>query len=182
LAPVKHKQKIKNIFRLGCLIYATFIMLSLATLAHAQAVDQGQGSVSGLGNIFKNGIVVCGHQDSTDGTRPSDTCTIEDLFANFARFTNFMIACASIFVIYKAVDGAFSMVTANGNQQSITEAKGKLINAFYGFMLVMIAYLLITTILYGLLQLQGPRDIVNNPTNYIKSGTQAPVPSPTPGK
>jgi hypothetical protein len=157
-------------------------MLSFAHGALAQALNQGQGSVSGLGSIFKNGLVVCGHQDSTDGTRPSDTCTIEDLFANFARFTNFMIACASIFVIYKGVDGAFSMVIANGNQQSITEAKGKLINAFYGFMLVMIAYLLITTILYVLLKLQGPRDILNNPTNYIKSGVQAPAPAPTPGK
>lgn len=150
-------------------------MFSAGTFAYAQTPAdnlKGQGNVSSLGSVFKNGIIPCGHKDSTDGTRPDDTCTITDLFSAFARFINFMIASASIFVVYKFVDGSFSLVTANGSQQSISEAKGKMTNAFFGFLLVLLAYLLITTILYFILKLQGPQDILNNPTNYIKAGGQ----------
>ena len=144
----------------------------------AQATGNSGGSSSRFSEIFKNGLVPCGHKDSppdatAENVRPDDTCTLEDIFKAFARFTNFMIGFAGAFVVFKFVNGSFGLVTAAGNEKGLTEAKDKLMNAFWGFLLILITYVLVNQIIYGLLQLKGPTDVLQNPTNFIK--TQIPA-------
>lgn len=129
---------------------------------------------SRFSDIFKNGLVPCGHKDSppdADATnvRPDDTCTLADIFKAFARFTNFLIGLAGAFVVFKLVDGAFALATTYGNEQAITAAKGKMANAFWGFLLVLVAYTLVFSITNILLAVKGSDQLLNKPTDYIQT-------------
>ncbi len=160
--------------KLQVILGAMFVMLfSGWVLASSTAYAAETGS-SRLSDIIKNGLVPCGRKDSppnADATnvRPDDTCTLEDIFKAFARVTNFMLGFAGAFVVYKLISGAFGLVTSHGNEQAISEAKKKLMNAFWGFLLVLVSYLLISLVVYSLLRIKGPTDILTNPTNYIKT-------------
>jgi len=158
--------------KLQLIVYAAMLLamsgLFLKT-AQVNVFPVAHAAISDYADVFKNGLVPCGHKDDPAGKRPDDTCTIEDIFKAVARVTNFLIGFAGIFVIYKLVGAGFNLVTANGNQQAIEAAKGNMANAFWGLLLVLIAYILVNLVLYTILQLKGPQDIITNPTNFIQS-------------
>jgi hypothetical protein len=145
---------------------ALFLFFQPASIPTAAAAGD---TLSSFKEIFQNGLVPCGHKDSSvNGERPSDTCTISDIFVGIARVTNFLMGFAAVFVIYKFVNAGFGMVTSNGNPQSLQVAKDGMANAFWGMMLILIAYVLVLAVIYAILRINyAPGDLLTNPTKYI---------------
>ena len=101
-------------------------------------------------------------------------CTVEDAFVLIARTTNWLIAMAGIYAVYKIIDHGFWLVTSMGNEESITAHKGGLTDAVVGFVLVLIAFMIINTVVNVLLTRdialknnQNCRLDLTNPLNYL---------------
>lgn len=76
-----------------------------------------------------------------------------------------------VFAVIVAV-GGFGLVTSGGSPEARTSAKNKLINAFVGLFIVFAAWILVDTIMRGLL-VSGTDEIVGyGPWSEIKCGTQ----------
>lgn len=126
------------------------------------------GSSSGSTTDAK-GFIQCGNGTVQDG-KISDACTIGDLFKTAIYITNFLIAFAGLIAVGAIVFGGFSMVVSAGNTTGLTAARKRLTNGIIGFVIVMIAFLLVNTLLNGPLNI-GVRDgtsIFKDPLKYIK--------------
>lgn len=94
--------------------------------------------------IKDKGIVPC-------GTSTTPECTIDHFFVLIANITNFLIAAAGAFAVFMIIISGFKMVTSAGDQAQLTKAKSGLTNALIGFVLVMIAYAAVHTLVYDAL-------------------------------
>ncbi len=120
----------------------------------------------------EKGLVPCGRDSAVTGSgpagpRPSDSCTVRDLFTLMTRVTNYLILMAGFFATFQIIRSAFSMLLAQGSAEKITAAKKHLINSVLGLVLAMMAFLLINTIVNGILGLSGGQNILTNPVDYI---------------
>lgn len=133
---------------------ATAVVASLFFIA-APLISQGAG------------LVPCGGPTE----KP---CTVEDIFVLVARVTNWLVAMAGVYAVYKIIDHGFWLVISMGNEENITKHKSGLSEAVVGFVLVLIAFMLINTVVNVLLT----RDIalknnsncrldLTNPLNYL---------------
>jgi hypothetical protein len=114
------------------------------------------------------GLIPCGTSDSEDGTRPSDSCTVEDIFRLIARVTNWLITFAGIFAVVRIVIAGFGMVTSVGSPEGISKNKKALTNAIIGLGIVLIAFILINTVVFTLLGLEGENFLeTGNLLNFI---------------
>lgn len=102
--------------------------------------------------IKDKGIVPC-------GTSTTPECTIDHFFVLIANITNFLIAAAGAFAVFMIIISGFKMVTSGGDQGQLTKAKSGLTNALIGFILVMIAYAAVNTLVYDALGLD--KDSIN---------------------
>lgn len=117
------------------------------------------------------GLVPCGGY-GTDSTKP---CTVLDMFVLVAKITNFLIACSGIYAVYVIINNSFWLILSVGNEENITKHKGGITNAIVGFVLVLMSYMLVNTVVNVLLT----RSLVTggnpeckldltNPTTYLK--------------
>ncbi|MDR3642337.1 MAG: hypothetical protein P4L74_01760 [Candidatus Doudnabacteria bacterium] len=113
------------------------------------------------------GLVPC-------GGAAEKPCTVIDIFTLIAKVTNWLIAMAGVYAAYKIVDHGFWLVISMGNEEAITKHKSGISEAVVGFILVLIAFMLINTVVNVLLT----RDIslknnancrldLTNPMNYL---------------
>jgi hypothetical protein len=84
------------------------------------------------------GLVPC-------GTSTTPACKFTDLFVLVAEVTNFLIASAGLYAVYKLIQAGFWMVMSVGNEEKITQMKNQLTEAILGFVLVMMAYMFVNT-------------------------------------
>ncbi|MBP6881156.1 MAG: hypothetical protein KBC35_00845 [Candidatus Pacebacteria bacterium] len=78
----------------------------------------------------------------------------------------------AVFAVVAAM-GGFGLVTSGGNQQALEDAKEKLKNALIGLIIVLAAWLLVDTVMRGLLS-SGTDDIKGyGPWSEVKCGTVA---------
>lgn len=87
------------------------------------------------------GLVPCGGY-STDSQRP---CNVLDIFTMVAKVTNFLIALAGVYAAYQIISNAFWMVLSAGNEENIAKTKAGVSNAVVGFVLVLMAYVIVNT-------------------------------------
>jgi len=159
----RHK-KIKQLLQATTLVFALFVLSSVFIPSAVNAADDPTG---------RTGLVQCGN-------KTNDPCTVEDIFNIFVIGTNLLIGAVGLVAILAIVYSGFSMVLAAGNTESITHAKKRLTNAIIGLILVLLAFILINLILYGILGVTGTKEGVFNPIEYITSGGSGAAPSNSP--
>ncbi|MCB9814760.1 hypothetical protein H6784_05095 [Candidatus Nomurabacteria bacterium] len=84
------------------------------------------------------------------------TCSGTDCSAcNIVQMANkvlvWLIAMAFLFFAVLAVIAGFGLVTSGGNSEALSSAKQKFINAFIGLIIILASFLLVDTIMRGLL-------------------------------
>ncbi len=160
---INYRQQLKHLFQITVLFLALFAFSSVFLPSAIHAADDPTG---------RTGLVQCGNK--TD-----DPCTVEDIFNLFVIGTNLLIGAVGLVAILAIVYSGFSMVTAAGNTESITKAKKNLTSAIIGLVLVLLAFILINLILYGILGVTGTKEGVFNPLEYITSGGSSSTISPS---
>lgn len=118
------------------------------------------------------GLVPCGRDSALTsagyaGSKPADTCTVRDIFKLIAGVTNYLVILSGFFAVFQIVRSAFSMVLSQGNAEAIAGAKKHLVNSIIGLVLALMAFLLINTVLNGILGLEGGTSLLTAPYEYI---------------
>lgn len=124
-----------------------FVVLFLVTLFF---------SVSAPFLASARGLVPCGGYLDAAGTQRERPCGFLDIFALVAIVTNFLVAMAGVYAVYKIIESGFWLIVSAGNEENITKHRGGLTDAITGFVLVLMAYMLINTVVNVLLT----RDLV----------------------
>lgn len=114
--------------------------------------------------VQARGLVPCGGYND-DGTAER-ACTVSDVFYLAARITNWLIMLAGVYAVFQIVRAGLFLTISQGNQSSIERYQGLLTNAIVGFVLVMLAFLIINTVVNTLLLTRCKVDLTN-PTTYL---------------
>lgn len=137
------------------------IVMAVGALIFSQAplsLAQTSGPVAG----DSGGFVICGNT-------ADDPCQIGDLFAAFVIIINYLITMAGFVAILAIVYAGFMMVYSQGQEQ-LKEAKGRLVGAVIGLVLVAAAFVLINSLFSGTFSV-GVCDgssILTSPLEYIQ--------------
>ena len=117
-----------------------------------------------------HGLVPCGGS----GENP---CNVQDIFSLIARVTNWLIYVAGIYAVFQIVNAGFWLIVTMGNEESITKWKGALTEAVVGFVLVMMAYVLINTAVNSILLAGAPCSLkvnITDPLGYVTGSNSCP--------
>jgi hypothetical protein len=118
------------------------------------------------------GLVPCGNNNQSP-------CTVLDIFTLVAQVTNWLIAAAGVYAVFRIIYAGFWLTISIGNEESITKWKKGIQDAILGFVLVMVAYVFVNTavnfvLVSGIsgcqLQLQQPLTYLKINPNNCKSG------------
>lgn len=123
--------------------------------------------------VSARGLVPCGGYADEKGTREAP-CTFLDIFNLVAKVTNWLVGVAGIYAVYKMLEHGFALIYAMGNEESITQHKGGITNAVVGFVLVMMAYILINTVLNFILLGASPAGAkinLKDPCTYLDANS-----------
>lgn len=120
------------------------------------------------------GLVPCGGYIDAAGTQREPPCDLQLMLVLVARCTNFLIVTAGVYAVYKIIFAGFNLVVSMGEEEKITKNKGQITDAVVGFVLVMLAYILINTtvnvILLGSLPSTSPLKIdLRDPFKYLQN-------------
>lgn len=143
------KPKIKII----ALLFPLLLLAGFASPAMAQA----------------RGLVPCGGYADDKGAR-EPACSPQFFFAMAARVINFLIAAAGIYAVFQMVFSGFRLIISMGNEEDVTTNKKALTNVVVGFVLVLMAYVLINTVINFILLDGAPKEFkvdLANPFNYL---------------
>lgn len=116
------------------------------------------------------GLVPCGGI----GENP---CNVQDIFSLIARVTNWLIFVAGIYAVAQIILNGFYLVVSMGNEEAITKRKSGLTSAVIGFVLVMLAYVIINTAVNSILLEGAPCQLkvnITNPLGYITGNNSCP--------
>jgi len=118
------------------------------------------------------GLVPCGGYNA-DGTHEKP-CNVEDSFILIARVTNYLISAAGIYAMFKIIQAGFGMTYSAGQEETITQLKGQITNAIVGFVIVLIAFITVNTVINVIL---GPGLISSyyNPGEKCKIDLTSPL-------
>jgi len=136
---------------LGTAFFA--VPVAYAQQASSELVEQATGK----------GFVPCGNP----GQR---ACTIGDIFTGTAAIINFFIAFAGLYAITFIIVSGIRMVLAAGNPTKITAARKSMASSIIGFVIVLISFVSINTLLSGGsfgLGLKNGANILTHPIEYI---------------
>jgi type IV secretion system pilin len=158
-------QKYKLHHFMAMLILASGVVIYFAAAGRAAAQNtQTAGKYDTTG---KTGIVQCGNK--TD-----DPCTVEDVFNIFIITTNLAVGAVGLIAIYGIVYSAFGMVRSDGNTESMTAAKKGFTNSLVGLGMVLLAFIFVNLVLYGLLGINPDKGILTNPAGFIGGAVSKP--------
>jgi hypothetical protein len=108
------------------------------------------------------GLVPCGGDNE-------QACRLEDVFILIARVTNWLLSLAGVYAVYKIIQAGFNLAIAQGEEENITQNKKQITNAVVGFVLTLMAYLFMNTVVNFLL-LRGIAQCkidLTDPLNYV---------------
>ena len=110
------------------------------------------------------GLVPCGGYRA-DGSR-EPVCTVVDMFYLVARVTNWLIMISALYAVYAIVGNSFYLIVSQGNEEVISKRKAGLTNAVVGFILVLMAFLMVNTVVNLLLKSKCTIDL-RDPLTYL---------------
>ena len=88
-------------------------------------------------------LVPCGRTGQAD-------CQFSDLVIMLVRLINYLISLAALVAIYYILLAGFNLVTALGNAEKIESGKNTLSHAVVGFALVILAFVFLNWVVYGI--------------------------------
>jgi hypothetical protein len=95
--------------------------------------------------VSAGGLVPCGGDNQSP-------CTVKDIFVLIAKVTNYLIAMGGVFAVYQMIIAGFNLIVfAGGNEEAITTNKNAITNAIVGFILTLMAFMIINTVVNVLL-------------------------------
>jgi hypothetical protein len=121
--------------------------------------------------VSARGLVPCGGI----GENP---CNVKDIFSLIAKVTNWLIFVAGIYAVAQIILNGFYMVVSMGNEEAISKRKSGLTDAVIGFILVMVAYILINTAVNSILLAGAPCELkvnITNPLGYLTNTNSCPT-------
>jgi hypothetical protein len=117
------------------------------------------------------GLVPCGGYEDDAGTVREPDCTIGLIFIMAARVTNWLIGLAGVFAVYQIIAAGFWLAISQGNEETISQKKKALSNAVIGFVMALMAFMFVNTIVNYLL-LRAPakecRLDLTDPLTYLR--------------
>lgn len=125
------------------------LLLAIAIFVSGQLVVAPRLVLAQEADKANTGIVPCGNVSS-------DPCTVAHVFGIGIRMINLLLVFAGIYAIWSILFAAFDMVESSGSEKMAEAGKKHLINAVLGLIIVFIAFILVNSIVYGLLGLKGP--------------------------
>ena len=103
------------------------------------------------------GFVDCGG----DGQHP---CSVEDMFGLAAKLISFLLAMSGVYAVFWMVVSAVGMTLSAGNSEAYGKAKLGLTNAIIGFVIVILAFAIVNTLVNNVFQANVN---LTNPRCYI---------------
>lgn len=129
----------------------------------------------------KSGLVPCGGYNA-DGSLQSP-CTVTDIFSLVSICVNWLIDVAGIYAVFQIVNAGFWLTISMGSEESIAKWRKALTEAVVGFVLVMMAYLLVNTAVNYILldgnQCSYKVDLTN-PLSYLTTSSYTTNPGSCP--
>ena len=107
-------------------------------------------------------IIPCGGYT----TASQSPCTINDFFYLVARIINLLISLGGIYAVLHIIISGFKMVVSQGNQEATKKAQEGVINAVIGFVMILVAFMCVNTLVNTLLLSKCPINL-SNPTTYL---------------
>jgi len=104
------------------------------------------------------GLVPCGGYADDQGTR-EQPCQVKDVFVMIAVVTNWLIGASALYAVYQIINHGFYLIVSMGNEEKITQHKEGISNSVIGFVVVLLAFMFINTVVNVLLT----RSIVTTP-------------------
>jgi hypothetical protein len=144
--------KQKKLLLIAVLLSSTFFLAATPFLASAR------------------GLVPCGGYNA-DGTR-EPFCNVCDMFSLVALVTNWLIAAAGVYAVFQIFFAGFKLIIATGEEEKITQGRSQLTNAVIGFVLVMISFIIINTVVDVILYDGKATTLkvqLTNPFNYLNA-------------
>jgi len=111
------------------------------------------------------GLVPC-------GGAAEKPCTVLDIFTLVAKVTNWLIWAAAIYAVWKILEHGFGLIYTLGSEESITKHKEGITDAVVGFVLVMMAYIIINTVVNFILLGYSPAGAkinLQSPCTYLNA-------------
>lgn len=81
-------------------------------------------------------------------------CTVDDFFVLFARIFNYLIGLSAIVLVLMIIWSGIQMLifyVSETPEQNLTSAKYSLTRAIWGFIIIVIAYLIVSTLIFSIL-------------------------------
>ncbi len=89
--------------------------------------------------VMGAGLVPCGEK--------GNECGLSDLITLGNNVIEFLIMIAALIAVILLAIGGFKLVISRGNPAAMEQAKSRIWNVFIGFVIILIAYLVVQTIL-----------------------------------
>jgi|GEM_PF-1150135 len=135
------------------ILFAAFLIMPILSAHAAGVVPCGDNDAQNISNVVNGG-----YSTSTESTFYQQTCQLGDIFKIIARAVNFFIGASGIYAVLRIIMGAIGMITAAGNEESISSARKTMQNAVIGVLIVLLAYVLANSIF----AIFGPKVGVNS--------------------
>lgn len=136
------KQKIKNIL-FGSLLLSQLV---LPFAASAAIVPCGGNENAAIQQLYQTNKPDAATTQQLLQNVQANSCHLSDLFKLIARITNILVGLAGIYAVVRIIIAGFTLVISGGNQELISAGKEGLTHAIIGFLLVMLAYLIVNFI------------------------------------
>lgn len=107
------------------------------------------------------GLVPCG------GPSPEQPCTVYDIFGVALKFASLAMAFGGILAVFWIIYNGFGLVTSQGNQEAVGKYRQGITNAVVGFVLIIISFAIINTVVSGIFNLSSKYNPLTNPRCYI---------------
>lgn len=86
----------------------------------------------------------------TDQTNPDEINSKDDIRNMITQIVGYILAMVGVILLVQIIFAGYSWMMSGGNEEKIKKAKGKIVNSIIGIAIIMVAYVLVSTI-FGLL-------------------------------
>lgn len=113
----------------------------MVSVAHATAVDSALGKLNNIGGITGLGQV--------------DVSSDAGLYTKISAIINILLGFVGVVAVIYILYAGFRWITAGGNEEQISEARGNIRNAVIGLAVVFLAFVVTNFVITSLIDVIG---------------------------